>query len=68
MQMDDEIQSYKPDISGPNKVTLGEAQKNFKEIGRADKINYHSKGEERIKMKKIKTGSLLLKYNYSLCN
>ncbi|MFP7474185.1 CPCC family cysteine-rich protein [Niallia taxi] len=50
--MDDEIQSYEPDIGGANKVTLREAQKNFKEIGRADRINYHSKGDPTSKYEK----------------
>lgn len=50
--MDDEIQSYEPDIGGANKVTLREAQKNFKEIGRADRINYHSKGKPTSKYEK----------------
>ncbi|MED4040124.1 CPCC family cysteine-rich protein [Niallia taxi] len=54
--MDDEIQSYEPDIGGANKVTLREAQKNFKEIGRADRINYHSKGEPTSKYEKDDNG------------
>ncbi|GGI17293.1 CPCC family cysteine-rich protein [Gottfriedia solisilvae] len=43
--MDDDIQSYDPDICGANKESLREAQINFKEIGRASKTFFHSESE-----------------------
>ncbi|UPO90747.1 CPCC family cysteine-rich protein [Niallia sp. Man26] len=62
--MDDEIQSYEPDIGGANKITLREAQKNFKEIGRADRINYHSKGKPTFKYEKDDNWKPYEKDNY----
>lgn len=42
---DDDIQSFNPDIRGANDVSLREAQKNYKEIGRTSKTFYHSDPE-----------------------
>lgn len=53
--MDDDIQSIKPDSEGgANKESLKEAQKNYKEIGRASKTFFHSESEPTTNYEKDK--------------